>query len=247
MEVLIIEDEIYAQEKLERILLQVEPTAKVLAKIESVSKAVEWLAVNKPELVFMDIHLADGSAFSIFDQVRFDAPVIFTTAYDEYAIQAFKVNSIDYLMKPITKSDLQKAIDKYKTQAVNLANIRQLIEQFTPQIQKYKERFLLHEGEQILTMTVDNIAYFFADAKYVFLVDNSGVQHIVDMTIEKLSSELNPAKFFRVNRKFIVSIDAIKHMVSWSKGRVKLDLMFYPEPVVVSAERAKAFKEWLDD
>lgn len=246
MKVLIIEDEKFAQDKLQRILLQLEPNIEILAKIESVQRAVEWLQHNTADLIFMDIHLADGSSFRIFELVDFSTPVIFTTAYDEYAIKAFKVNSIDYLTKPITKYDLKKAIDKFKERTLHENNVKVLLEKISKQEKPYKERFLLNERDQVITITTNNIAYFFADGKYVFLIDNEGVQHIVDYTIEKLTSILNPSDFFRINRKFIISYQSILRMTTYTKGRLKLQLINYNEEVTVSSERSKDFKLWFD-
>ncbi len=250
MNVVIIEDESFAAEKLERQLLALDNEIKVVAKIESVKNTVDWLKSNKPDLIFLDIHLSDGLCFRIFDEVEIKIPIIFTTAYDQYAIQAFKVNSIDYLLKPINKFDLAQSFDKFKEyhnqgRSFDYAEIRNMIGDMKEK--KYQKRFLVVEGETIKTIMVENIAYFFAEGKYAFLVEKTGDQYIIDMTLEHLTNVLNPEQFFRINRQVIVHLDSIKVMKTWFSRRIKLELVpSFEKETIVSTERVRDFKEWLN-
>jgi two-component system, LytTR family, response regulator LytT len=249
LKVLIIEDEIYAQEHLIRQLQLIEPNITILDKLESVNSAVTWLKKNTADLIFMDIQLSDGISFSIFDEVKVTAPIIFTTAYDAYAIQAFKVNSIDYLLKPIDEDDLSHALEKFKTLSqsnllINIASLKAALVQPTNQ---YQERFVVHRGEKILSITIDQIAYFEGEDRYVYLVKKDGSRFIVDYKLSDLIQILSPNIFYRLNRSFITSFDAIKGMTNLSKSRVKVELIPTPKrEVIVSSENNQDFKKWLN-
>ncbi len=247
--VVIIEDEKHAAEKLERQLAVVDPEFQVLASLDSVKQAVVWLRENTADLVFLDIHLADGLCFRIFDEVEVNAPVIFTTAYDQYAIQAFKVNSVDYLLKPINKYDLAQAIDKYQTyhRQEPTANYSALVQTLKDSMSHYQKRFMVVHGDSIRTVQTDDLAYFFAEGKYAFLVDRTGERYLIEFTLEALLPRLNPDDFFRVNRQLIVSFQAIHAMHTWFKRRIKLELdPPFDKEVIVAAERVKEFKDWLN-
>ena len=252
MKVVIIEDEELAASKLERQLHKIDDNINVIAKLESVADAIVWFKSNSCDLIFLDIHLSDGVSFKIFESVKVKTPIIFTTAYDQYAIQAFKLNSLDYLLKPISKKDLANALDKYQEQASiasNLPNIdmSSLIEAMEGSQQEYKERFLIKRGDHIQTISISDVAYFFAEGKYSFLIDKKGEEHLIDLTLEKLTNLLNPKQFFRINRQFIVGIDSIKEMYAWTKSRVKLELNpTAKQETIVSVERSPEFKKWLD-
>lgn len=198
MRVVIVEDEQLSAEKLSRMLIKYNADIEVAAQLESITQCIAWFSQNTADLVFMDIHLSDGNSFAIFEQIQITIPIIFTTAFDQYAIDAFRVNSIDYLLKPFSMDDLSRAIDKYKRlqQPIPSISIEALMAKFRQK--QYQQRFLIESGDSIQSISVDEIAYFFADAKYVFMVDKSGQQHIVSQTIDKLTDMLDPQKFFRV-------------------------------------------------
>lgn len=251
MKVLILEDESIAADKLERQLGLLDSSIEVLDKIDSIQGAVRWLTQHQADLIFCDIHLSDGLSFRIFDQIETHTPIIFTTAYDQYAIQAFKVNSIDYLLKPIGKRDLAAALEKYRTlipqtdQHVNLSKV--LAAMKDQHATTYQQRFMIYVGEYIRTVPVEDVAYFYAEGKHVTLVTKDGKQHGVDFTLDKLTRQLDPDQYFRVNRQFIVSLAGIVRMYSWTKARIKLEL--HPaiaKEVIVSVDRAAAFKKWLN-
>lgn len=250
MRVLIVEDEHISAEKLERQLLQAEPAATVVAKLQSVSETRQWLSENTCDLIFLDIHLSDGLSFDIFGGNDAPAPVIFTTAYDEYAIRAFKLNSIDYLLKPIGRQDLVAALAKYQRIAqaqLVKADIASLTQAIGSKADKqYQRCLLIASGEKILRIQIADIAYFFAETKHVFAVLSSGAQHVVDTSLDKLQDQLDPAQFYRANRKFIVNQRAISEMHAWSKSRIKLVLIpAFSEEITISSERVKDFKDWL--
>ncbi len=249
MKILIIEDEKIAADKLERQLKQLDPDFEVAEKIDSVIKAVDWLNNNEADLIFLDIHLSDGLSFTIFEEVEINTPIIFTTAYDAYAIQAFKLNSIDYLLKPINKGDLELALQKFHRLHGENSNqdYLHLIALLKGKEHAFQERFMVYTGEKIKSVNIQQVAYFFAEGKYVFLVDKDNKQFIIDFTLSKLQTLLDPNLFFRINRKFIIHIDAIHQMEPYSKARLKIDLTPPAnQDVIVSIERSSEFKKWLN-
>lgn len=248
MRVLIIEDEELAADTLHKMLLQLNPKIEVLAILGTVESAVSWLSKNTADLLFMDIHLGDGESFQIFQQVPVDSPVIFTTAYDQYTLKAFKNQGIDYLLKPFDEEDVAAALAK-------LDRIRKFTELDIPQISpkseepRIRNRFMVKLGKLIKTVQSDDVAYFMADDKYLFLVTNDKQNYIIEETIGSLEPQLDTSDFFRINRKFIININAIREMYKLSRNRVRVVLE--PAPVeglevVVSEERAEAFKNWLN-
>ena len=250
MKVLIVEDEIAAARRLAKMLQSIEPNSELLAITDSISSTIAWLKENKePELILLDIHLADGSSFKIFDQVKVKSSIIFTTAYDQYAIQAFKVNSVDYLLKPIKPEELAFSLSKYKEKKKEIPpfEIEKLINELRKPQQTFQQRFIVHFADKLKSIEINSIAYFMAMEKAVYLVSNDGHRYAIDYTIEKLEEVLDPQISYRINRKFIVSFASIKGMYSYSKSRVKVDLIPNPETeVIVSSERAAGFKEWLN-
>jgi DNA-binding LytR/AlgR family response regulator len=246
---LIVEDEVAAANRLAKMLKEVGPQIHLLSVCDSIESTVKWLKTNpEPDLIFLDIHLADGSSFKIFQQVSVKCPIIFTTAFDQYALQAFKVNSIDYLLKPIKREELAFSIKKYlETQHAPL-DFLSLINEIKKQKEPhYQQRFVVHYADKLKSIDVADIAYFMALEKSVFLVSKQGPCYAIDYTIEKLDSVLDPNNFYRINRKFIVNINTISAMHFYSKSRVKLDLVPAPDSdVIVSTERASGFKEWLN-
>ena len=250
MNILIVEDEIAAARRLAKMMVAIEPTSQILSITDSISSTVDWLKNNnEPELILMDIHLADGSSFKIFDQVSIKCPIIFTTAYDQYAIQAFKVNSIDYLLKPIKEDELATSLIKFKEHRTEKSSLdfEKLLSALQKPEQNYQLRFVVQFADKLKSIEVNAIAYFIALEKSVFLVTEDGHRYAIDYTLEKLDELLNPKVFYRINRKFIVNFAAIKGMFTYSKSRVKIELLPNPETeVIVSSERASGFKEWLN-
>lgn len=253
MKVLIVEDEAMAARRLTSVLEQLEPGIEILAKLDSVKRVVKWLNENDaPELIFFDIQLADGISFEVFEQTQVKSPVIFTTAFDEYAIQAFKVNSIDYLLKPIDPKELENALTKFKERttptaaqpAFDMGMIQKAMEMMTRQ---YKERFVVKIGEHIHTVPTADAAYFFSQEKATFLQTLEKNRFIIDYTLEQLEQMVDPDKFFRINRKYLISLDAVKDIVTYSNSRLRLILKHSDEmDAIVSRDKVQAFKKWLD-
>lgn len=247
--VLIIEDEKPAQEYLAGLIQQLEPAVKILAKLDSVKSSVEWLRNNTADLIFMDIQLTDGLSFSIFDQLEVQSPVIFTTAYDSYAIKAFKVNSIDYLLKPIDEEDLRISLDKFKKLSAN--DVRPAFDSLLKALQEtkqsYQERFMVHRGEKLMSVTTDQIAYFEGEDRYVYLIKKDGSKFIVDYRLSDLEHVLDPKLFFRLNRSFITHFESIQSMVNVSKSRIKIELNPKAKrEIIISSENSQDFKKWLN-
>lgn len=244
----IVEDEALAAERLEQLIHKIDKEILIEAKLDSIAAAVKWFSQNKPDLVFMDIHLSDGLCFKIFERAEIKSPVIFTTAYDQYAIKAFKVNSIDYLLKPIHEKELAAAIQKFKsTRTAPSADFQQLLKSFL-QKPEYQKRFMVNAGQKIRSIDVNEVAFFYADEKIVILQTREAlVKYPLDYTLDKLEEILVPSSFFRINRKLIVSMDAIKNMYAYSKGRIILELSPKPDfETIVSIDRAAEFKQWLN-
>lgn len=244
--VVIIEDEHLAADWLRKQIEILDTDLQVVAIIDSVEQAIQQLPKENADLIFCDIHLADGISFSIFEHIQVLTPVIFTTAYDQYAIKAFQVNSIDYLLKPIELEALTVALQKFRQRTSPYPDLQQALSMLTAK-PKFQERFLVSTGQKLKSIPIETIAYFFADNKLNFLCDAEGRQYLIDQSLDKLESQLDPAVFFRINRQYIVRFDAIREMVHYSKSRVKITL--HPTPTgdtIVSAERSAAFKAWLN-
>jgi len=253
MKVVIIEDEAPASRRLERILKESENEIEILAILESVESSVNWFKNNSmPELLFMDIQLSDGLSFEIFKQVEIKCPIIFTTAYDEYAIQAFKVNSIDYLLKPIDIEDLSNALEKFHNlksiyNSQNKNDIAEILKNLNFTEKVYKERFLIKSGSNFNLVQVEEIAFFCSDNKLTNFTTFSNKRHFVDYTLDELESLLNPKNFFRVNRQYIININAVENISSFFSSKLKLKLKNHlAEEIIISRERASQFKKWLD-
>ncbi len=248
MRVLIIEDEQPAARLLQRVLAAVEPEAEVLALLHSVEESVHWLQQNPaPDLILLDIQLGDGLSFDIFKQITVQSPVIFTTAYDAYTLRAFKLNSVDYLLKPIEPEELRAALLKFKQffPASKAPDWQQLLVHF--QKPAYRERLLIRSGTATLFIPISQAAYFYSEDGLSFVVPSSGKRSLLETTLEKLEQELDPGQFFRINRKLIVQISAIQRIEPYFNSRLSLQLT--PDPtfeVIVSRERVADFKEWLD-
>jgi two-component system LytT family response regulator len=258
MNIVIVEDEIPAAEKLERYLFRYDSDIQVLAKLQSVSDSVAWFKenLNQVDLIFMDIQLIDGQSFAIFEQIEITKPIIFTTAYDEYALKAFEVNSIAYLLKPITFPDLSSAIDRLnllqsssndtKIEDPIAIGIKDLLAGITNQ-QKYKSRFMIKIGEHIRSVTVDKILFFYAEGRNAYITTDQGRRLIIDYKLEDLENILDPKLFFRVNRTFIININAINDVLVYSNSRLKIITEIKAEKeIIVSREKVGAFKQWFD-
>lgn len=250
MNVLIIEDESLAADKLELMLREIDPSINILAKTGSIKESVNWLLRHEAELIFLDIQLSDGISFSIFEQVAVNTPVIFTTAYDQYAIKAFRLNSISYLLKPIRKSDLVQSLEKYKTlKSAFSIDFDLLLANIQGREPVFRKRFLIQFGEKIRKIEVTEIAYFFALEKGVFMRTFQGNSYPSEYTLDKLESMLDPSVFFRINRKYIVNMGSIINMTAYSRGRVKLELKPKADDeadTIVSIDRSSEFRKWLD-
>ena len=252
MKVLIVEDELPAAEKLERYLLKYDPSSKVIATVDSIAKSVEWLSANQDtiDLIFMDIQLLDGLSFQIFQKVNVRKPVIFTTAFNEFALDAFKVNSIDYLLKPLTFTDLSASLKKLESlreqlQPEQSERIQQAFSSL--KTKEYKNRFMVKLGEHIRSITTDQIALFYADGRDVYLVTSQPRKFIVDYTLESLENILDPKIFFRLNRTFILNINSIKDVLVYSNSRLKITLVQeFDKEIIVSREKVGEFKDWFD-
>lgn len=251
MEIWIIEDETPAANRLAKMLQQADTSIIIGATYATVADTAAALQISQPDLLVMDIQLADGSSFLIFNQVEVHCPIIFTTAFNEYAIDAFKLNSIDYLLKPVKEIELQAAIAKYKKlhQKSTITPDWKEVMKFMAQTTKiYKQRFAVRYGEHIKTIDTSSIAYFYTENKASFLITQDNKKYIVDYNLDQLESSLDPKRFFRINRQFIISIESIAEMLTYSKARVLIHLKPATKlETVVSSERAAAFKQWLDD
>lgn len=250
MNVLIIEDEAPAFRRLQKILDEIDPELEILEVIDSVEDSVKWLRNHSsPDLIFMDIQLSDGISFEIFDAIDISSPVIFTTAFDEYMLKAFKVNSIDYLLKPIKKEDLAQSIEKYRSlQTVFSGNtsMNDLIKQIRLDDRKFKSRFLVKQGDKLLSIQTDDIEYFQTKNGVVYLA-TSEKKYLLDFTLDDLIKQLDPEKFYRANRQFVIGYNAIKAIHRYHKGKLLVELQIpTDEQIVVSSEKATEFKQWLD-
>lgn len=251
MNVLIIEDEQLAARRLESMVLAYDPAIKVLAKLESVEDSVEWFKTNAhPDLIFLDIHLEDDLSFAIFDKVKVDSPIIFTTAFDEYAIRAFKLKSIDYLLKPIVQEELNNAIAKYKAWngQKNGIDMSALFDLINKKEVTYRERFSVSFGQKIKSFAVSEIAYFYSKEGMTYAVLNDTKHYPVDYSLDNLLNELNPKDFFRINRQYLIKHGSIKQVHIFPKSHLKLELSPKPsEDIFVSIDKVTAFKKWLGE
>jgi two-component system response regulator LytT len=251
MNVLIIEDERPSARRLQRMLDKIDVT--VATMLHSVEEAIAWFQENEhPDLIFLDIQLSDGLSFEIFDVVTVNSAIIFTTAFDEYALQAFKLNSIDYLLKPIDEEELQAAVKQYKkaqpkTQpvALNFDDIKKLLT--NPVAREYKKRYTTKIGQHIKMIPVDEIECFYSENKGTYAHTVAGRDYLLDTTLELLEEELEPKTFFRISRKFYINVNEIKDIISYTNSRLQIKLNSYKEQeVIVARERVRDFKIWLE-
>lgn len=251
MKILIIEDEPTTARRLEKMLGEISPEYTIDAIIDSVEDSIAWFRNHtQPDLIFMDIHLADGNSFEIFESVDLSCPIIFTTAYDQYAIKAFKVNSIDYLLKPIKKNELVQSLNKFKK--LNQENtpakldLEMVSKLFSEKSSPVLKRFMVKIGQTIKAVDISSVAYFFVEDKIVYAVLSSGQKYPIDFTMDYLEKNIDQERFYRVNRSFIISFESIATMVAYSKSRIKIEL----NPtcnleVISSTDRSGSFKDWL--
>ncbi|KAB7728729.1 response regulator [Rudanella paleaurantiibacter] len=253
MNVLLIEDEDLAAERLAKLIREHDDSLTILGPLDSVDDAVDWFATHpQPDLLLLDIHLSDGLSFGIFNRTSVHCPVIFTTAYDQYALRAFSVNSIDYLLKPVDPTQLGRALNKWRSRlmpvpvlAPNL--IHQLSRDIAQLSRAYKTRFLVKFGDHLQFRNTDDVAYFYADGKIVYLVSTDNRRYVIDYTLEELEMQLDPRQFFRVNRKVVARINTIRDIRTNVGGRLRLHFQPAPdEEVFVSRERVPEFKAWLE-
>lgn len=253
MNVLIIEDETAAAVNLQAILHSILPDCNVLDVLESIEESIEYFNDKSqltPDLIFMDIHLADGESFRIFESVDITTPIIFTTAYDEYALRAFKVNSIDYILKPIKEDDLRHAIDKFtRLNRIERIDYKSRVNTMIETAKRDNQRvFLVHFKDKIIPLSIDDVAYFYTSNEKVTANTFSGERYAIDRTLEMLQSLLPEGEFFRANRQFIVARKAVKDIAVWFGSRLSLNLSVEtPEKIIISKARVPEFKQWLMD
>ena len=249
MNILLIEDERPAANRLKQLILELLPGANIFGNLDSITSSVEWLQLHPaPDLIFCDIQLADGLSFEIFERIKVSSPIIFTTAFDQYAIKAFKLNSVDYLLKPIDPKELAGAINKFKNQkiktTIDLSQIKELLQ---PQQKEYKSRFIVKIGEKIQSVLASEASFFMSEERVTFLQTFEGKRYILDYTLDQLEEMLDPKKFFRLNRKYISSFEAITEIHTYSNSRLKIKLANSSDnDILVSREKVGALKEWLD-
>ncbi len=252
MNILLIEDEELAVKKLLKIVAAVDPDAEIVGTLDSIQSSVEWLsAYPAPDLIMMDIELADGQSFEIFNRVEVKSPVIFTTSYDEFALKAFKVNSVDYLLKPIQKDELEAALNKFKklkhekSEGINLERfVKDLQEKLQPKV--YRSRFLVKHGQKLVSIDINDIAFFFSDGRLNFFKTTDNRMFVVDYTMEELEEMLDPQKYFRISRAFFVSNKSVDKIDEYFGNRLILGLKpLVDKQALVSREKVTDFKKWM--
>ncbi|MEY3501536.1 MAG: hypothetical protein RL308_3209 [Bacteroidota bacterium] len=256
MDIFIIEDEPMASKLLTRLIKDAAPDMNIVGTTDNVVSAIKWFQENKhPDLIFSDIELLDGQSFEIFNSIEISSPVIFTTAYHDFALKAFKVNSIDYLLKPLNKVDIKKALDKYKVLKDKMNSgsnnagevLKGLINDLKSEKKTYKSRFLVKMGDRLVSLTNDQIAYFYSEDKLVFVQTIENKKYPVDFSLDELEHTIDPSSFFRLNRQFISNINSIVSIHNYFNGKLKLTLKpTIEKEILVSREKASYFKDWLD-
>lgn len=247
MNVVIIEDELFAQEALRRLLNIHFPEYKVVKTIQSVGESIRWFSSNKADLIFMDIQLSDGSCFDIFKEIEMEEAIIFTTAYDQFAIQAFQVNGIGYLLKPIDENEFTKAVRKFELLGRKM-DVGKLLETFHMSGKNYKKRVLVKSGDRYRHIEIDEIAYFVSEDKATIVVTIDGRRNVIDQTLDKIESELDPQHFFRITRGCIASIHSIGNVTKYFAGRLKVVLQpKYDNDLLISRVKVSDFLRWLGD
>lgn len=249
MRILIIEDEKPAAVRMARLLRGFFPDALIPEHLDTVTRAIRWFEENPaPDLIFCDIQLADGISFEVFEKVQVASPVIFTTAFDQYAIKAFQVNAIDYLLKPIDPAELENAVGKFKSRQIkpvlDLDLLRGLLQ---PEKKAFKNRFLVRFGEKIQSIAATEVGFFFSEERVTFLQTQEGKKYVLDSTLEQVECQVDPAVFFRLNRKYLCRVDAVDEVLTYSNSRLKVKLRKCSDhDILISREKVGEFKVWLD-
>jgi len=251
MKVLIVEDEAPAFRRLQNILSDIDPAIEIVEVMDSVEDSVKWMNNHEwPDLILMDIQISDGLSFQIFDAIKVESPVIFVTAFDEYLLRAFKVNSIDYILKPIKKEELEHALEKYKNltqRSSNQIDFSKLLKEISLAETTYKSRFLVKQGEKMLAIRTEDIVCFQSRHGVVHIMTKLGKTYLSDFSLEDLTNQLDPKKFYRANRQFLVNADFISTVHKHFKGKLLVEMNhFSADQILVSSEKATAFKNWLD-
>lgn len=249
MKIWILEDEELAGKKLALLISKLHPEADVREPIESVSEALKAFSTEQPDLLLADIHLSDGLSFQLFEEIDIACPVIFTTAFDEYALRAFDLMSVDYLLKPITQEGLQRALDKldrFQNSTATATDLLKTLQNLKVGSAEYQKRFLVPEGQHYKTVHVEDVAHFMGDGKFTFLIDKKGKEYLIDSNLSQLEEKLDPAHFFRLNRAIITHIDSVSKIHPYGQSKLLVDLdPPSKKEATISAERSRAFKEWL--
>ncbi|MDR1601162.1 MAG: LytTR family DNA-binding domain-containing protein [Tannerella sp.] len=247
MRILIVEDETVASDNLVAMLAETDLSVEIAGITESIEQTVQWLQTNPaPDLIFMDIHLSDGEAFAIFDAIQMDMPIIFTTAYDEYALEAFKVNSIDYLLKPIKAEQLRRALDKFEklTNADLLQYLSQMMH-LAP-ASKYRDKLLIPVRDKLLPVSIEDVSCFYTTDKNTRVYLKDGKYHPYNRTLEQVIASLNPARFIRANKQFVIARNSVKNITVWFDSRLLVTLdVEVPERIYISKNKAAEFKSWM--
>lgn len=249
MKAVIVEDEFVAAQTLQRLLESVDKDIEILTVLQSIEDSVKWFSQNAiPDLVFMDIHLADGYSFSIFEQISIECPIIFTTAYDEYAVKAFEVNSIDYLLKPINKKDLERALAKYENLTSRINNtdlVSHILDTLKNTQAVYKSNFLIPHKDKLIPLSTDKIAYIYSEYKMAKIITFNQQSYTLDTSLDELSKQLDPALFFRANRQYLIAHRAIDDISIWFGSKLSVNLVLpTPERITISRARVADFKDW---
>ena len=248
MRALIIEDEKPAADKLKKAIQKTGMGIEIIAQLDSVQSAIQWLRTQEqPELVFMDIELSDGLCFKIFETVSVPCPIIFTTAYDEYWQEAFELNSIDYLLKPVKQEKLEAALKKYDTLKQYFAsNFQQLMQTKQANLPAYKKRFLVKRGTDYISVKTEDIAYFYATHKLVCMVNKKAEKFILDISLSDIEKQIDPVSFYRINRKYLVNMTSIKRIKSYPKSKLEVEVdPPVNDEIIISQENVAAFKDWM--
>ncbi len=253
MKILIIEDEIPAAKRLEKLILECKPQAQILEVIDTIEDALEWFKINdEPDLIISDIQLADGVSFQIYEELDLECPIIFSTAYDQYAVKAFELNSIDYLLKPYSKNALQKSFDKldkfspYQNNSLKELDLGTLLNQVSNE-NVYKQRFLISKADALIPISIDDIAYIYTEDKAVMIKTMDNKSFFLNYSLDELEAQLDPLKFFRLNRQFITGVKAITKISQYFNGKLKIELSpIQDAKVIVSRAKTPVFKNWLE-
>lgn len=247
LKVLIVEDEPMAQANLSRTLQKYYPDLEIVGMTSSVSGTVEWLKEHSADVIFMDVELSDGDCFSIFRQINVDAKIVMTTAYDSYAVKAFEVNSVDYLLKPIEKEDLDRAVQRCRNSA-GVTDMSSLLSTISGTQHEYRQKFMVRLNDKILPIPVSDIAYFLSEDKVTWMFTSDGAKYVLDQSLDVLSSQLSPSRFFRISRGCIIASSAVQSIIKLQGGRLKINAVPRSGPeILVSRSRSDDFLQWLEN